>query len=91
MPNKPIIERNGRLVRKDLVKLCVLWEKESRKDPDKVYYQGQMGEATVLMFEIESDNPNAPMFALYVGEPLHKNNPPDHFQNHELVDEDPED
>lgn len=91
---KPIVERNGRLVQKDLVKIGVLWEKQSKKDPDKVYYQGRLGDATLLMFEIPSDNPDAPMFSLYVGEPLHKNLPDRHdrqFNSHELIDEDPED
>lgn len=89
-----IFNRNGRPVQKDLVKIGVLWEKQSKKDDDKVYYIGRLGEATLLMFEIESDNPRAPMFSLYVGEPLGRNNPPLHRDrqddaDYDLIDEDP--
>jgi len=50
-----------------LIPLTALWRHTS--SAGKTYYNGRLGEAKILMFPIESDNPNAPAFKIMLAEP----------------------
>ena len=45
---------------KNLIELFALWENTSKKG--SVYYSGNLGNARVMMFENNSDNPRAPKY-----------------------------
>lgn len=52
----------------ELIPLTALWRHLS-KDGQKVYYTGRLGEAKILMFEVQSDNPRAPAFKIMLAKP----------------------
>lgn len=51
----------------NLIPLTALWRHTSQAG--KVYYTGRLGEAKILMFENQSDNPKAPAFKIMLAEP----------------------
>ena len=50
-----------------LIPLTALWHHISSSG--KVYYNGRLGEAKILMFRVESDNPKAPAFKIMLAAP----------------------
>jgi hypothetical protein len=53
---------------KPKVKLLSLWRSREPARNGRYYYTGLLGDAQVIMFENDTDNPKAPLFSLYVSE-----------------------
>lgn len=55
----------------DMFPLAALWAHESKRT-GKTYWRGRLGEAQILMFRQQSDNPRAPDFKIFVTEYVSK-------------------
>ncbi len=53
-----------------MIQLAAFWMKEKG---DKVYYSGNLGNATVLLFQNNKTKDNQPDLIMYVAEPIKKN------------------
>jgi len=53
----------------ELCPLVALWPREAKRT-GKTYWVGKMGEARVMMFRVDSENPKAPEFKIFLTEYL---------------------